>query len=63
MTRREIANKVYAAESNWLGTLRAHAEETRDFPGIAPVYIRGFLEGTSAKRAELLELIIASLAL
>lgn len=61
MTRTEIANKVYAAESHWLGGIRNLADGIQDFPGIAPVYIRNFLEGCSSKRAELLDEIIQEL--
>ncbi len=58
MTRTEIANKVYSAESHWLGDIRNLADNIQDFPGVAPVYIRDFLEGCRSKRGELLEAII-----
>ena len=58
MTRLEIANKVYAAEANWIGNIRNLADGIQDFPGIAPIHIRTFLEGCASKRAELLEEII-----
>ncbi len=62
LTRTEIANKVYHAEADWLGGINRLADGIQDFPGIAPVHIRAFLEGCSSKRAELLEAIIAELS-
>lgn len=62
VTRTEIANKVYHAEADWLGGINRLADGIQDFPGIAPVHIRTFLEGCSAKRTELLEAIIRELS-
>ena len=62
LTGMEIANRVWAAESDWLGQIRNVSDGVQDFPGVAPVYIRSFLEGCSYKRAELLNAIIRKLS-